>query len=81
MVNTYRLARDTRATSNSAFLLDTWLSRDGPDACTFVGIDVSADFLQQARHNMLEACPGLRGDRVELVQAPYMEGLKKARQM
>jgi hypothetical protein len=46
-----------------------------------VGIDVSADFLEQAKHNMLEACPGLRNDRVELVQAPYMEGLKKARQM
>lgn len=55
------------------------LCRDGPESCTFVGIDVSGDFLQQAKSNMLTACPMLRSDRVELIQATYMEGLKEAR--
>ena len=69
------------------FLVDVWLRerwtprRDGSDKCSFVGIDVSADFLQQAKANLLEACPGLLADKVELVQAPYLEGLKEARAM
>ena len=46
-----------------------------------MGIDVSADFLQQAKANLLEACPELLADKVELVQAPYLEGLKEARAM
>ena len=69
------------------FLVGAWLKegsspcRDGSDGCSFVGIDVSADFLQQAKANLLEACPGLLADKVELVQAPYLEGLKEARAM
>ena len=53
--------------------------RDGPDACTFVGIDVSGDFLEQAKANLLSACPKMRKDRVELIQATYMDGVKEAR--
>lgn len=53
--------------------------RDGPDECTFVGIDVSGDFLEQAKANLLTACPKLREERVELIQATYMEGVREAR--
>lgn len=53
--------------------------RDGPAACTYLGIDISAEFLDLAKQNLLKACSGLREDRVELVQAEYMDGVQKAR--
>jgi dimethylhistidine N-methyltransferase len=65
----------------TAFLLSALLARDGPEACTFAGIDVSAQFLQQAKNNLLAACPKLIADQVELVQATYMDGLREVRRM
>lgn len=54
--------------------------RDGPKSCTFVGIDVSGDFLEQAKANLLTACSAMREERVELIQATYMDGVKQARE-
>ena len=55
------------------------ICRDGAKNCKFVGIDVSADFLEQAKANMLQACPGLRTENVEMIQETYLEGLAEAR--
>lgn len=57
----------------------TLLSRDGPEGCTFVGVDVSQDFLEQAKANLLTACPKLKEGKVETIQATYMDGVREAR--
>lgn len=49
--------------------------------CKFVGIDVSASFLQEARTNLLREVEGLKPESVEVIQADYMEGLKKVRKL
>lgn len=53
--------------------------RDGPDQCFYEGIDCSADFLQLARQNLVEACPKLQPAKVGTICQLYMDGLREAR--
>eukprot|EP00850_Spirogloea_muscicola_P023678 SM000377S13799 [mRNA] locus=s377:32580:36264:+ [translate_table: standard] len=61
----------------TALLLNALIKRDG--MCHFAGIDVSASFLEEAKLNLMKAVPGLTADSITLVQADYMEGLRKVR--
>ena len=54
------------------------MSRDGPEAVFYEGIDCSADFLHLARKNILEACPTMRPGNLGTVCALYMDGLQEA---
>ncbi|KAG0583912.1 hypothetical protein KC19_3G171100 [Ceratodon purpureus] len=47
--------------------------------CRFVGIDVSASFLQEARSNLVKQ--GMANDCIEMVEGEYMAGLQKVRAM
>lgn len=47
--------------------------------CKYVGIDVSASFLQEARANVLQEVRGVSPECLEFVEADYMQGLKKVR--
>ena len=53
--------------------------RDGPDSCFFEGIDVSADFLEAAKRNVLQTCTGMKPDNTGTICLPYLQGLQAAR--
>jgi L-histidine N-alpha-methyltransferase len=51
----------------------------GPAATTYIGIDCSADFLDNARVNVAAAVPGLPAQNVETICALYLDGARAAR--
>jgi hypothetical protein len=53
--------------------------RDG--RCKFAGIDVSASFLEEAKENLMGFVPDLRAEDIDLVEAEYIAGLQKVRQL
>lgn len=65
--------------TKTSLIINALLERDGPDQCFYEGIDCSADFLQLARQNLVEACPKLQPAKVGTICQLYMDGLREAR--
>ena len=53
--------------------------RDGASNVHFLGIDVSMEALHMAQSNLMQECPQLSSQSIEMVCADYLEGLKQAR--
>uniref|UniRef100_A0A0D6QRR4 Sulfatase-modifying factor enzyme domain-containing protein n=1 Tax=Araucaria cunninghamii TaxID=56994 RepID=A0A0D6QRR4_ARACU len=47
--------------------------------CKYVGIDISESALNEARRNLEEFVPGLKGSAIELVHASYLNGLEEVK--
>jgi dimethylhistidine N-methyltransferase len=65
--------------SKTATLLRALVARDGAAAARFVGVDVSAEALRQARRNLRRLCPELPAGGMEFIEAEYAAGLAEAR--
>lgn len=60
--------------SKTGTLLDELLSRDGPAAVRFAGVDCSAAALDMAQASLIKSCSGLRPQNIELICAEYNDG-------
>ena len=66
--------------SKTVTLLRRLLERDGAGGVTYCGIDCSAEALQQMRRTLQATLPALGMDSVALVEAEYVEGVRRARE-
>lgn len=60
--------------SKTGTILDELLSRDGPAAVRFAGVDCSAAALDMAQASLIKSCSGLRPQNIELICAEYNDG-------
>lgn len=60
--------------AKTSILLNALLQRDSPAGVRFAGIDVSSSALTMAKTSLLNSCPGLRSNSIDLVCAEYTEG-------
>lgn len=65
--------------SKTAILLQTLTMRDTAANVRFIGIDVSAGALVQARKNLESYCPDIPSDNMEFLAMEYQPGLEEAR--